>query len=103
MLGQTLLAAGGITPAQLDQALAQQRSSGDLLGQILLTLNYITEESLARALSRQAGVPFMSIDGLLPDPAAVELVPEGFARQHMLAPVAFKGDALEILQANPFD
>ncbi len=25
----------------------------------------------------------------MPDPAAVELVPEGFARQHMLAPVAF--------------
>jgi type IV pilus assembly protein PilB len=66
-------------------------------------LNYITEEALARALSHQAGVPFMSVDGLIPDPRAVELVPEGFARQHMLAPVAFKGESLEILQANPFD
>ena len=103
MLGQTLLADGAITVPQLEQALAQQRSSGALLGEILLSLNYITEESLARALSREAGVPFASIDGLLPDPAAVELVPEHFARQHLLAPVAFSNGALEILQANPFD
>jgi type IV pilus assembly protein PilB len=92
-----------ITPAQLEQALAQQRSSGALLGEILLTLNYITEESLARALSREAGVPFVSIDGLMPDPAAVALIPEHFARRHMLAPVALDNGAIEILQSNPFD
>ena len=103
MLGQTLLADGVINEAQLEQALSQQRSSGALLGEILLTLNFITEEALARALSREAGVPFVTIDGLLPDPAAVELVPEMFARQHMLAPVAFQDGSLEILQSNPFD
>jgi type IV pilus assembly protein PilB len=92
-----------ITAAQLDQALAQQRSSGALLGEILLSLNFITEEALARALACEAGVPFTSIDGLLPDPEAVALIPEHFARQHLLAPVAFKGTAIEILQANPFD
>jgi type II secretory ATPase GspE/PulE/Tfp pilus assembly ATPase PilB-like protein len=103
VLGQTLLADGVITPAQLDQALAQQRSSGALLGEILLTLNYITEEALARALSREAGVPYQSVDGIMPDPNAVALVPEMFARQHMLAPVALSNGALKILQSNPFD
>ena len=53
MLGQTLLADGMITAAQLDQALAQQRSSGALLGQILLSLNFITEEALARVEWRE--------------------------------------------------
>jgi type IV pilus assembly protein PilB len=103
LLGQTLLNDGVITPAQLDQALAQQQSSGALLGEILLTLNYITEEALAKALSREAGVPYLSIEGLLPDPAAVELVPEPFARQHMIAPVSMNNGSLEILQSNPFD
>ena len=103
MLGQALLKDGVITAAQLDQALAQQRNSGALLGQILLSLNVITEEALAKALAREAGVPFASIDGVMPDPEALALVPEHFARQHMLAPLAFKNGALEILQANPFD
>ena len=103
MLGQTLIREGAINAAQLEQALAQQRSSGALLGEILLTLNFVTEEALGRALAREAGVPFTSIDGLLPDPEAIALVPEHFARQYMLAPIAFKGGALEIIQANPFD
>ena len=103
MLGAALLNTGAITQAQLEQALAQQRTSGALLGEILLSLNFITEEALARALAREAGVPFVTIDGLRPDPAAVALVPEHFARQHVLAPVAFKDTALEVLQANPFD
>lgn len=103
MLGQTLIKEGAINAAQLEQALAQQRNSGALLGEILLSLNLITEEALARALAREAGVPFASIDGLKSDPDALALVPESFARQHKLAPVAFKNGALEIIQSNPFD
>jgi type IV pilus assembly protein PilB len=103
VLGQILIKDGVISAGQLEQALAQQRTSGALLGDILLSQNFITEEALARALAREAGVPFVSIDGIAPDPNAVALVPEHFARQHVLAPVAFKNNALEILQANPFD
>lgn len=103
MLGQTLITDGVITSTQLDQALAQQRSSGALLGEILLSLNFITEEALARALAREAGVPFLLEDGMAPDPAAVALIPEPFARQHMLAPYAMNNGSIQILQSNPFD
>jgi type II secretory ATPase GspE/PulE/Tfp pilus assembly ATPase PilB-like protein len=103
MLGDALLMTGAITQAQLDQALAQQRTSGALLGEILLSLNFVTEETLARALAREAGVPFVIIDGLKADPAAVALVPEQFARKHLVAPVALTGPSLDVLQANPFD
>jgi type II secretory ATPase GspE/PulE/Tfp pilus assembly ATPase PilB-like protein len=103
VLGDALLKTGAITQAQLDQALAQQRTSGALLGQILLSLNFITEETLARALAREAGVPFVMVNGMRPPAEAVALVPEPFARKHLLAPLAIKGRALEVLQANPFD
>jgi type II secretory ATPase GspE/PulE/Tfp pilus assembly ATPase PilB-like protein len=103
VLGDALLKTGAITQAQLDQALAQQRTTGALLGQILLSLNFITEETLARALAREAGVPFVMVNGIRPPADAVALVPEPFARKHMLAPLALKGKALEVLQANPFD
>jgi type II secretory ATPase GspE/PulE/Tfp pilus assembly ATPase PilB-like protein len=103
VLGQTLMTDGVLSAAQLESALAQQRTSGALLGEILLSMNLITEEALSRALAREAGVPFVSATGLLPDPAAVELVPEDFARQHVLAPVGFINGGLEVMQANPFD
>jgi type II secretory ATPase GspE/PulE/Tfp pilus assembly ATPase PilB-like protein len=103
VLGDVLLKTGAITQAQLEQALAQQRTSGALLGEILLSLNFITEETLARALAQEAGVPFVAVNGLKAEPAAVALVPEQFARKHMLAPLTIKGPSLEVLLANPFD
>ena len=103
MLGQRLLASGVISAAQLEQALAQQRNSGELLGNILLALNYITEDHLARVLAEEAGVPYVQVDGMVPDPAVVELVPEEFARQHLVVPLGFTKGALQLLQANPFD
>lgn len=103
MIGQTLVAHGAITAAQLERALAEQRTSGALLGEILLALNYVTEEGLGRALAQEAGVPFVLIDGLVTDPRAIAAVPEAFARQHLVAPVAITGDTLRILQVNPFD
>ncbi len=103
MLGQMLLATGAVTREQLEKALAEQRASGALLGDILLTLNFVTEEALAKALAQEAGIPFGTIDGLAADPTAIALVPEAFARQHLIAPSALNGSRLRVLQANPFD
>ncbi len=103
MIGDRLIAAGAITPTQLDEALSWQRASGGLLGEILLKLHYVTEEALARALAEQAGVPYRTIDGLRPDSEAVAVVPEALARRHLVAAVALEGATLRIVQANPFD
>jgi type IV pilus assembly protein PilB len=103
VLGDTLIAAGAITAAQLEIALAEQRVTGALLGETLLALKFITEETLARALAQQASIPFVSIGERVPDPAAVALVPEAFARKHLLAPLELSGQLLHVAQANPFD
>lgn len=103
MLGDALLSEGAITAAQLERALADQRTSGALLGETLLDLKFVTDEALSRALAREAGVPFASVAGARPDPIAVTLVPEPFARKRLLAPLEIKGAVLRIVQANPFD
>jgi len=103
MLGERLLAAGVITAAQLEAALEAQRSGGGLIGEVLLKLAFLTEEGLSRALAAEARVPFMSINGMRPDPSAIALVPEPFARRHGIAPLGFRDAVLEVLQANPFD
>jgi type IV pilus assembly protein PilB len=103
VLGEVLQAAGAITAPQLEHALAEQRVTGALLGETLVALTFITEETLASALAQQAGVPFMTLTNEQPDPAALALVPEPFARKHTLAPLEVKGAVLRIAQANPFD
>lgn len=103
MLGDALIGAGAITAAQLERALAEQRVTGALLGETLVAMKFITDEMLARALAQQAGVPFASIGDRRPDPAAVALVPEPFARKHLLAPLELSGGLLHVVQVNPFD
>lgn len=103
MLGERLLSSGTITPAQLQTALEEQRSTGGLLGEILMTLRFVSEEALSKALAQEAGVPFVSINGTRPDPSLVALVPESFARSHLLVPLRFHDAVIEVLQANPFD
>ena len=103
MLGERLLSSGTITAAQLQIALEEQRTTGGLLGEILMKFSFIGEEALSKALAQEAGVPFVSINGTRPDPSLVALVPESFARQHLLVPLRFQDAVIEVLQANPFD
>ena len=53
LLGELLVGAGMIKPAQLDQALAVQKISGQKLGEILQDLGFISPDRLAAALRRQ--------------------------------------------------
>jgi len=55
-LGTLLVQQGVLSSEQLDLALAEQRRSGRVLGQILVSFGYLTGLSLASALSEQHGV-----------------------------------------------
>ena len=55
-LGDHLVAGGHLTSAELEQALAEQRQSGRLLGQVLVRRGYIRGPALALALAEQHGV-----------------------------------------------
>jgi cellulose synthase/poly-beta-1,6-N-acetylglucosamine synthase-like glycosyltransferase len=53
LLGEMLIADGSITQTQLDSALEYQRKSGGKLGDILLSLNYISTDKLYRQIANQ--------------------------------------------------
>lgn len=51
MLGDTLIANGTITKAQLDECLAEQKASGKKLGEIIVAKGYATQDQIEKALS----------------------------------------------------
>jgi hypothetical protein len=61
-LGELLVAEELLTEDELEQALAEQASSGRLLGQILVNNGYLSAFSLARVLSEQHGVQLQARD-----------------------------------------
>lgn len=103
MIGQLLVANRAITQDQLDQALREQNRTGALLGDVLVSLKFLSEEALGRALAQEARVPFVTLEGVAPDPAVAGLVPETIARRHSLVAVSRTPTRLKVAQANPFD
>jgi type IV pilus assembly protein PilB len=102
-IGEALVGRGVVNARQVEQALEQQRLTGGLLGEILLSHGWIGEEDLHRALADVASVAFVRLGQAPPDAAALALVPPSFARDHLVVPLGTDGVILRVAQANPFD
>jgi type IV pilus assembly protein PilB len=61
-LGEILRDAGVIDDVQLSAALAEQKKWGGKLGRTLVEMGFVDEDSIARALSRQLGLPLVDLD-----------------------------------------
>lgn len=92
LIGQRLVAAGRITPAQVQEALAQQKERGGRIGDALLALKFVTEPDLLMELARQHGVRYVFLGGRYVPREIVRLVPEKYARSRRVLPIALAPD-----------
>ncbi len=102
-LGQILVEAGKITAEKLEMALAEQRQTGEKLGQTLQRLGICSEMEIAQVLASQAGVECVDLGTYEPDPAAVERIDRDFCDKKLLFPLRLNGKTLQVAMANPLD
>jgi type IV pilus assembly protein PilB len=100
-LGQLLITSQVITDEQLREAVGLQRKEGGRLGTNLVKLGYITEEKLVAFLSKQWGVPAVTLSDYKIDPSVLKLIPIEIARKYLIIPVARVGAVLTIAMADP--
>ncbi len=100
-LGELLLERKVVTEEQLKIALKVQEEKGGLLGQVLVNLEFATEEAVAQALTAQYGFPYLPLRHYQIDGELIQLIPENVARQYCLIPVDRIGDALTVAMADP--
>jgi type IV pilus assembly protein PilB len=100
-LGDLLVADGLITQEQLDKALVEQKGSAEKLGSILIKLGAVNEEQLIGFLSRQYGVPSITLSQLEIDPDVLKLVPPQIAKKYEVLPVRKMGNSLALAMADP--
>ena len=100
-LGQLLTSSKMITEDQLKEAIGLQRREGGRLGTNLIKLGYITEEKLVSFLSKQWGVPAVTLSDYMVDSLVLKLIPYEIARKYLIVPVARVGATLTIAMADP--
>jgi type II secretory ATPase GspE/PulE/Tfp pilus assembly ATPase PilB-like protein len=86
-LGEDLLAAGLLTPDQMQLALHEQQQQGGLLGQVLCRLGYITEHELCRLLANRSGMAMLDLDGLTPELDLLRRIPHEYAERWQILPL----------------
>jgi type IV pilus assembly protein PilB len=100
-LGELLLREKRVTPAQLQEALAYQRTNGGRLGSTLVKLNILRDEDITAVLSRQYGVPSINLAEFDLDPSIVRLVPMETALKYNVIPVGRNGTTLTLAMTDP--
>jgi type IV pilus assembly protein PilB len=98
-----LLRAGIIDEDQLEKAIDYQRHQGGRVSTALVKLNFLDEDDLLEFLSRQLGLPTVSLDEIDVDPEAVKLIPPTTAQKYMCIPYAQVNSSLHVAMADPTD
>jgi type IV pilus assembly protein PilB len=88
-LGDTLVAQGLITEAQLKTALAEQTKRKIRIGQCLVALGMTTYAGIADALHIQTGIPKIDLRGIKISQDTLKLVPSTVLRRHGVLPIGF--------------
>ncbi|MEM7206627.1 MAG: ATPase, T2SS/T4P/T4SS family [Pseudomonadota bacterium] len=105
LLGELLVQDGLISRDQLRIALTDQEKSGEQLGRILVTLGFISESVLRDVLGEALGQESIELAVVVPDTAALQLVPKELARRYSLVPISYDYDAqlLTIAMADTYN
>src|ERR1700761_1898150 len=88
-LGQLLIEKGIVQAEQLDRALEEQKRSNHqkLLGEILVELQFCTEDQITEALAQGYGVPYARISPRVADPKIISVLPREFLEKHQVLPL----------------
>ncbi len=102
-IGEILCKEGYITGNQLEDALNYQKKNKGRLGNILINLGYIDDETIVSVLSRIHNYPAALLSKTTPDPEVFKIVPYEMAKKYLAFPLRFKGEELVISMAEPTD
>ena len=92
-----------VTPDQLDELLAIQRTRGGSLQKLLIQRSILTEEELLVVVSQGIGIPPISLSRMKLDPNLRGLISRELALQYEVLPVACIGQTLTVAMADPLN
>lgn len=101
--GELLIESGIITRQQLEDALEEQKRTGNKLGQVLVERGFVSPVVLGKILQGQLDIPYVHISEGDVDPAALSLLGEEFIKVNHVLPYKLDGERLSVLTIPPLN
>ncbi len=100
-LGNLLVERGYLTVEELEKALATQQQGGKtkLLGEILVDMEFCTEDHVVECLAVEYGVPYAKLEARLYDPKVLDALPRDYIERNFVLPMFKIGDVLTVAVA----
>lgn len=102
-LGDMLIELNYITENDLKEALKIQKETGGKVGEVLVDKGFIIEDDLLQALEIQLGTPRVYLDSIIIDKNAVETISESLSRKYNVLPIKFVDDKLLVVMNDPLN
>lgn len=102
-IGDRLVAMGIITPDQLNVALQEKKITGKMLGEVLVDLGFIDEETLTAILAEDAGFEVFDPKQTIVDGDALALIEKKVAMKHKILPISMDEEHLYVAMSDPYD
>lgn len=96
-IGEILIEEGIIGEEHLIAALQQQQQSGELLGETLVKMGYVSEENIASTVVLQFNMPYISTNRYKFNEEIVNIFPQRLLLQYQFAPIDIIGGVLVVV------
>lgn len=101
-IGEILVKQGLLRPDQLNQAHEEQKKSGGArLSQIIISLGFLKDNQILRAMEKYYQVPGVEVNTFEIDATVVSLVPREICDKYTLIPIQKAGNTLVVAFADP--
>lgn len=100
-MAQFLVQKGYLKADQLDEAQRVQQQTQQDISKVLIELGMVGEREVMQAKAQEMGIGFVDLDNVVPESAALNVVPERLVKSHSAIPVKKKDNQLWVAMANP--
>ncbi|MBF0505614.1 MAG: type II/IV secretion system protein [Nitrospirae bacterium] len=100
-VGDLLISKGFLDKRQLNIALIQQKVTGDMLGDTLINLGFVTSAELAQSLAEQSNLEYVDLNTYVVAEEALKVVPKELAEKIGFIPMDIDDGVLTVGVSNP--
>ncbi len=102
-LGTILVERGLITEQELDEAIREQKRTGERLDHILVRLGHVDADGVLEAIGRQFDMPIVDLSEVEVDEETLRILPSRLVFKQLCVPISRTGDTLQIATCDPFE